>query len=276
MQDIGEKEINRLSAALERRRSVESRRSEAEDYSRLVRDLVSKGIVRTALESVQLSLHSNHPDDFMAECIRNFPTVTFPASLLLKREEIETGKRSGASIISSVTHGSGKATYMFTGAPFDLLYGFRGALHEVDLSSPYEMLLHWSLERITAPISALGIQRATWTEEASTYRRQCREAGETPAYKAGIHDIAAAGVGRILMEDLSQLRGLRHVWCELRKRVHIPTWSFAKVPRSAFSPEENARLFSLCVHAALDLGYAPRFRHESFALELGPVHDRLA
>ena len=182
----------------------------------------------------------------MAECIRTFPTVTFPASLLLKREEIETGKRTGASIITSVTHASGMATYMFTEAPFDLLYGFRGALHEVDLLSPYEMLLHWSLERITAPISAFGIQRATWTEEASTYRRQRREASETPAYKAGIHYIAAAGVGRILMEDLSQLRGLRHVWCwELRKRVHIPTWSFAKVPRSAFSPEENARLLSV-------------------------------
>ena len=117
MQDIGEKEIKRLSATLERRRSVESRRTEAEDFyfysRRLVRDLESKGIVRTALESVQLSLHANHPDDLMAECIRTFPTVTFPASLLLKREEIETGTRSGASIISSVTHGCGKATYVY-------------------------------------------------------------------------------------------------------------------------------------------------------------------
>jgi len=48
------------------------------------------------------------------------------------------------------------------------------------------------------------------------------------------------------MPNLPQLHGLRHCWCwEKRKRPDLPTWSFAKVPRLQFSPEENARLLSI-------------------------------
>merc|ERR1712023_245955 len=40
---------------------------------------------------------------------------------------------------------------------------------------------------------------------------------------------------------------LRHCWCwEKRTRLHIPTWSYSKVPSSKWSPEENARL--LCIY----------------------------
>ena len=59
------------------------------EYSRrLLRDLEGKGITRTAVETVNLvaNLHAN--DALAAECIRTFPTVTFPATLLLRREEI--------------------------------------------------------------------------------------------------------------------------------------------------------------------------------------------
>ena len=48
------------------------------------------------------------------------------------------------------------------------------------------------------------------------------------------------------MPDLPELHGLRNCWCwEARHRPHLPTWSFAKVPRLQFSPEENARLLSV-------------------------------
>ena len=48
------------------------------------------------------------------------------------------------------------------------------------------------------------------------------------------------------MPDLRDLNGLRHCWCwQKRPRPHLPTWSFAKVPRLQFSPEENARLMSV-------------------------------
>ena len=58
--------------------------------------------------------------------------------------------------------------------------------------------------------------------------------------------MALEGENRILMPNLPQLQGLRHCWCwEARGRPHLPTWSFAKVPRLQFSPEENARLLSI-------------------------------
>ena len=48
------------------------------------------------------------------------------------------------------------------------------------------------------------------------------------------------------MPDLRELNGLRHGWCwQERPRPHLPTWSFAKIPRVQFSPEENARLMSV-------------------------------
>ena len=138
-----------------------------------MKDLEAKGIVRTAVETVNLALHANHKDVLMAECIRTFPTVTFPASLLLKREEIETLKVPGASIIAALHHGNRRRSRVYTEAPFDLLYGFRGQRYNVDLLSPYEMLLHWSIQRISAPSYGAKIVRSEWTEEGKAYNKQC-------------------------------------------------------------------------------------------------------
>ena len=119
--------------------------------------------------------------DRAAECIRTFPTVTFPATLLLKREETETNKLSGVqkketSVIAALYHGRGDKNRMYKEAPFDLLYGFRGHQDAVDLLSPYEMLLHYSMERILPPTNAQAMSRAAWTEEGKRYREECREA----------------------------------------------------------------------------------------------------
>ena len=75
MQDIGQKEVKRLGVTVDRQLpSVIASRSAAQVlqyYSRrLVRDLEAKGIVRTAVESTLLSLHSDDKDVLMAECIR--------------------------------------------------------------------------------------------------------------------------------------------------------------------------------------------------------------
>ena len=69
-------------------------------------------------------------------------------------------------------------------------------------------------------------------------------------YKPGEHYTAVESEDRILLPNLPELHGLRHCWCwEKRKRPHLPTWSFAKVPRLQFSPEENARLLSVYMRA---------------------------
>ena len=69
-------------------------------------------------------------------------------------------------------------------------------------------------------------------------------------YKPGEHYTAVESEDRILLPNLPELHGLRHCWCwEKRTRPHLPTWSFAKVPRLQFSPEENARLLSIYMRA---------------------------
>ena len=181
-----------MSATIARKISVEERTSGTEAFHyysrRLVRDLEAKGIVRTAVESVNLSLHADDPDVLKAECIRTFPAVTFPASQLLKREEVETDKTPGASVIHAIHHGNSIKRAMFEEAPFDLMYGFRGTGYNVDLLSPYEMLLHWSLERIAAPTNATGkLNRATWTQEGLEMKKVCAANKTRPNYYAGKH-----------------------------------------------------------------------------------------
>ncbi len=75
-----------MRESLTRKVSVEPRYLEAKEFQmysrRLVKDLEAKGFFRTAVESLNLQLHGHREDVTMAECIRTFPTVTFPATLL--------------------------------------------------------------------------------------------------------------------------------------------------------------------------------------------------
>ena len=99
MQPIGERQLKQLREAIERRVAGEKSQGAALDFQiyarRLIKDLKLKGTTRTAVEGLNLSLHWHEADILAAECTRTFPTVTFPATLLLKREEAETNKQSG-------------------------------------------------------------------------------------------------------------------------------------------------------------------------------------
>ena len=182
MHPIGERQIKQLREAIERRVAGDKSQGAAQDFKiyarRLVKDLELKGTIRTAVEGVNLSLHWNEADILAAECIRTFPTVTFPATLLLKREEAETNKQSGVqkkelriadepgpSVIAAVHHGRGDLNRMYKEPPFDLLYGYRGHVQSVDVLSPYEMLLHYSMERILPPTNPLRRCHAEWMAE---------------------------------------------------------------------------------------------------------------
>ena len=192
MQPIGERQVQQIREATERKVQGEPSRGAAADFQkyarRLVKDLELKGTVRTAVEGINRSLHWQDESDILAaECIRTFPTVTFPATLLLKREEAETNKQSGMqkkgmekkevstgqepgpSVIAALHHGGGNTNRMYKEAPFDLLYGFRGGRDSVDLLSPYEMLLHYSIERILPPTNTRAQSRAAWTDEGNKY-----------------------------------------------------------------------------------------------------------
>ena len=164
MQEIGHKELERLRDALDRK-MTDAKESTApkafQDYSRrLVKDLESKGIIRTAVESLNLSTYASHPDVLGAECMRTFATVTFPASLLLKREEIETLKVPGRSIIACVHNGQEDGRKTWLEAPFDLMYGFRGKRYVVDLLSPLEMPRYWRMEKVFPPKKGDGKRKS--------------------------------------------------------------------------------------------------------------------
>ena len=179
MQDIGHRELGRMRESLARKVTAEPKTIQHEAFKsyskRLVKDLEAKGIIRTAVEGVNLALFANHEDVLMAECIRTFPTVTFPASLLLKREEIETQKVTGTSVIAAVHDSKEQRSRAYVQAPFDLLYGFRGNEDNVDVLSPYEMLMHWSMEKIFPPSKTLHVdaQRSKLTSEGAKYKEQC-------------------------------------------------------------------------------------------------------
>ena len=95
MQHIGRRELLSLEQGIVRKATAGHTSSDSKafkDYAkRLVRDLEGKGIVRTAVETTNLAVHSDERDVLSAECIRTFPSVTFLATLLLRREEGDTG-----------------------------------------------------------------------------------------------------------------------------------------------------------------------------------------
>ena len=105
-----------------------------------MKDLEAKGIIRTTVEALILAVHADHHAVVSAECFRTFPTVSFPASQLLQREEIETGKRMHKSSITAVDHGHASGRKSYTDWPLDLMYGFRGSEYHVDTLSAFEML----------------------------------------------------------------------------------------------------------------------------------------
>ena len=48
------------------------------------------------------------------------------------------------------------------------------------------------------------------------------------------------------MLAIAALGNLRHRWMWLKRpRLHIPMWSYSRIPKSNLSPEENARLLSI-------------------------------
>ena len=103
------------------------------------------------------------------------------------------------------------------------------------------MIREWSMEKVRPPTSESGPARSRWTEAGIEYRAECKLTKEAPDYEAGVHYQAIPAEGRLLIPDISVLRGLRHRWVwEKRARPHVPVWSFAKVPKTNISPEENA------------------------------------
>ena len=203
--------------------------------------LYGGGSDRTAVEGTNLALFADKPDRLDAECIRSFPTVTFQGSLLLRREEIESGNTKGCSLIAALRHGNKSGKIGKVAAPFDVMYGFRGSKYDVDLFSAFEMLRHWTMTEIKTPSATCKLSK--WTEAGKKLKELKLKC---PIYNPGEHYEAVDGEDRILLPELPQLHGLRHYWMWTRScRPHVPVWNYSRVPKSTLSPNENARLLNV-------------------------------
>ena len=84
MQDVGHTGIKAMQETLARKLEVQPKTADDEKckmYSeQLLKDLEAKGVIRTAVESANLSLNTNHNAILKSECIRPSPTATFPPS----------------------------------------------------------------------------------------------------------------------------------------------------------------------------------------------------
>ena len=155
----------------------------------------------------------------------------FPATQLLKREEVETCKIAGTSVIAAV-HATGGACSRraYVEAPFDLLYGFRGRDYDVEFLSPYEMLMHWTMVEVSPPTAKATRTRSEFTEQGLAYKQQCTQGSTVPRFEAGKHYVAVAAEDRLLLPEIPALGVLRHRWVwERRPRPYVPVWSFAKL-----------------------------------------------
>ena len=256
MQHIGQKELKHLQQAVERKLEVEKKLNDVAAFrlygKRIVKDLEGKGIIRTAVEATNLCLFADHHDRLMAECIRSFPSVNFPATLLLRREEIETGQTKGNSIIAALRHGNKSGKVARVEAPLDFMYGFRGDKYDVDLLSAFEMLMHWKMTEIKhpnyrCPSTDRTLHHSKWTDAGRKFKQLEKErCVPRPAYIPGEHFQAVDADDRILLPDLHALNGLRHYWMWTRNnRPHVPVWNYSRVPKSTLSQNENGRLLNV-------------------------------
>ena len=113
--------------------------------------------------------------------------MNFQTSLLLKREEIETRKIAGASVIAALLS-SKQSRRAYVEAPFDTLYGCRGRQYGVDLLSPYMMIMHWSMENIIPPCATK--QNSELTAEGKQEHARSKANNMKPDYRAGVHYVS--------------------------------------------------------------------------------------
>ena len=134
--------------------------------------------------------------------------------------------------------------YSYIEPPADLMYGFRGSQHNVDLMSPFEMWRFWRIEKVLPPSQNTNISKCT--AKGEQYARQRREKDNTADLQPNVHYIAQPGDDRVMLQEIAAIGSLpdRFMWVKRRVPV-VLVWSYAKLPNSRFGPEENCRLLSI-------------------------------
>ena len=161
-------------------------------------------------------------------------------------------KAQGRSIIAALRHGGKSGKIARVNAPFDIMYGFRGSKYNVDLLSPFQMCMHWQCIEVKhpdyrCPETFKTVSHSQWTEAGKKFKKIQKESGKRmPEYIPGDHCVVIDKPDHIILPNIPQLGNLPHVWMWCRRsRPYVPVWSYAKVPKSKLSPNENGRLLNV-------------------------------
>ena len=132
------------------------------------------------------------------------------------------------------------------------MYGFRGSKYNVDLLSPFQMCMHWQCIEAKhpdyrCPETFKTVSHSQWTEAGKKFKKIQKEPGtRMPEYIPGDHYVVIDKPDHIILPNIPQLGNLPHVWMWCRRsRPYVPVWSYAKVPKSKLSPNENGRLLNV-------------------------------
>ena len=82
------------------------------------------------------------------------------------------------------------------------MYGFRGAAHVVDLLSPFEMIMHWSMERVQPPSMRQDRPTSVLTPDGVRKTQECKASREAPQLLAGVDYVALEAPDRILLPEV--------------------------------------------------------------------------
>ena len=233
---------------------------------RLLSDIYGRGVVRGAVEAVNL-LVSSHPHDVAAaETVKTADTESFFGRQYVDvvcylAEKVPPPQTAQLAEIDS--RNPKKRTVRTRDV--DFFYGHRGNDEQVFHLSPYEFTRHISIEEARYPTSLEGCDDpecpVVMTPSGKAKLEEIRGGG-CPKLKAGVdYRIKAGGDDWLPFPDRPATQCFRHDWLmRIRKRPVVPVFAGCPLPRAQEGNEErNAMLVMAYFHPwTLDASEATR------------------
>ena len=130
---------------------------------RIISDFYGKGVVRGAVESVNLLTNNIGTDATAAETMKTARCVMFNGIDLLNAIDSYgvDGKKLSRSIrIAPAIDKTDKQRPSLFCKQFDIFYGYRGTNKSIHILSPYEFARYWEISRVRYPASTSEIERS--------------------------------------------------------------------------------------------------------------------
>ena len=156
---------------------------------RMITDIETNGTLRGAVEQYNLTTNLRANDVLFAECIRTFATVMVNAQAWLHRLELELQKVVEMKVDTPVPRTKApNRRSIHSKAPWVDLYGFRPlGGKRFPLLSPFEFLMYWEGEALTAPKRGDANPKTEWTAQGNEARRSVEGRAGNIKYRPGVH-----------------------------------------------------------------------------------------